>query len=214
MRFLGVLIVFAGCQNGGAATPDTPAGTDDGSQHGLGMFVSWNARPALPGMVSDKLTISEATFQLNHFQIVADSGGAMHSRYLLSWSAGMAPATEVFHDAPAGVYSKATLDIGGTLLDHAYEIRGIWTDDKGASWTYKIEDESPITITIDCNQTLTGAGMAEIAIEVDLRDALGAISFKGLSTDDDSSIEISKHENQPALAAFRAKLQDAFKSDD
>jgi hypothetical protein len=211
MRLIGVLMVFAGCQNGGSAMPDTPVGTDDGSQHGLGMFVSWNANPALPGMLSDKLSVSDATFQLNHFQVVADSGGSMHSKYLLAWSAGMAPAKEMFPDATAGVYSKASLDLGGNLASFAYQIHGIWSDDKGPK-PFTIEDSVPLTISIDCNKLLPAAGSAEIAIKFDLGDPLGTVSFKDLE-DEDGPIEITGQSNQLVLAVFRARLPHAFKSD-
>lgn len=212
MRLLGVLMVFTGCQAGGSVMPDTPVGTTDGSQHGLGMFVSWNARPALPGMVSDKLTISEATFQLNHFQIVADSGNSMRSKYLLAWSAGMAPSQEMFPDATAGVYSKASLDLGGSLVGYAYRIRVTWNDDKGPK-PFEIVDVVPLTIVLDCNQVLAAAGSAEIAIKVDLRNALNNINFKDLE-DEDGTIEINNTHNMGALQAFRTHLNDAFKSDD
>lgn len=211
MRLLGVLMVFAGCHNGGSAMPDTPAGTDDGSQHGLGMFVSWNAQPALPGPLTDKITISEATFQLNHFQIVADSGNSMHSRYLLAWSSGMTPSQEMFPNATAGVYSKASLDLGGTLVNYAYRIRGTWTDDKGPK-PFEIADDQPFMIVLDCNKMLAAAGSAEIVIRIDLRNALGSIT-KDLE-DDDGPIEISNRNNMAALQAFRGHLQDAFKTGD
>jgi hypothetical protein len=212
MRLIGIMMVFAGCQNGGSAMPDTPVGTDDGSQHGLGMFVSWNANPALPGNLSDKLSVSEATFQLDHFQIVADSGGSMHSHYLLTWSQGMVPPQEVFHDATAGVYSKASLDMGGSLVNFAYQIRGTWNDDKGPK-SFKIEDQVPLTVLIDCNKMLSAAGSAEIAIKVDLSDPLGVVGFKDLE-DEDGLIDISGQNNQIVLQAFRDRLPHAFNSDD
>jgi len=205
-------MVLTGCQAGGSAMPDTPGGTDDGMRPGPGMFVSWKANPALPGDVTDKLTVSEATFQLNHFQIVADSGGSMHSKYLLSWSQGTTPALEVFHDATPGVYSKASLDMGGSLVAFAYRIRGVWTDDRGAK-PYKIEDDVPLTVQIDCNQTLPAAGSAEIDLEVDLRDPLGVVSFKDLD-DQDGPIEISRDQNAAVLQAFRDRLLHAFKADE
>jgi hypothetical protein len=212
MRFIGVLMVFAACQPGSAPMPDTPGGTDDGSPHGLGMFVSWNADPGLPGTLTDKLSVSEATFQLNHFQIVADSGGSMHSKYLLAWSSGMAPPQEVFHDATAGVYSKASLDMGGSLAAFAYQIRGVWNDDKGPK-SFLIEDDIPITVVIDCNKMLSAAGSAEIMIRVDLRDPLGTIAFHDLE-DEDGPIEISNQNNAGLLPAFRDRLPHAFKSDE
>jgi len=86
MRSIGILLVlvFAGCHVGSAAQLDAPDKPGDGAQHSLGMFVRWRASPTLPGPLSDKLVVSDATFQLDHFQIVADAGSVTRSKYLLT----------------------------------------------------------------------------------------------------------------------------------
>jgi hypothetical protein len=204
-------MVFAGCQGGGHAMPDAPVvGTTDGSQQSLGLSVTWDAQPALPGTVSDKLTVSSASFQVNHFQVVADSGNAIRSRYLLEWRQGVAPAQEMFPDATAGVYSKVSLATGGTLVDYAYEIQGTWSDGK-VTKQFKIEDDLPITIQLDCDLVLSGAGSAAIAIRVNLGDPLNVIDFKDVI---DDPIEISPTSNLLLLQAFRDRLPHGFKTDD
>jgi hypothetical protein len=206
-------MVLASCQAGNSVMPDTPVGgTDDGPQHGQGMFVSWHADPGLPGTLTDKLSVSEASFQLDHFQIVADSGTSMHSRYLVAWTAAMTPQQEVFHDATAGVYSKASLDLGGSLVNYAYQINGVWNDGKGPR-PFHIVDRLPLTILIDCNKTLTAAGSAEIVIRLDLSDPLNVVRFKDLE-DESNPIEISVDENPLALQAFRDRLSHGFNTDD
>jgi hypothetical protein len=117
----------------------------------------------------------------------------------------------MFPNATAGVYSKASLDLGGTLVNYAYRIRGTWTDDKGPK-PFEIADDQPFMIVLDCNKMLAAAGSAEIVIRIDLRNALGSIT-KDLE-DDDGPIEISNRNNMAALQAFRGHLQDAFKTGD
>jgi hypothetical protein len=210
MRLLGIFVVLAGCQNGGSVMPDTPEGTHDGQDPGLGMVVSWTAQPALPGPLTDKIIVSEATFQLNHFQVVADSGNSMHSRYLLAWNSETAPSQEMFPNATAGLYSQASLDLGGTLVSYAYRIRGVWTDDRGAK-PFVIADDVPLTVVLDCNKVLVAGGTADIVIKVDLRSPFGSVS-KDLE-DDGGPIEITNQSNTGALQVFRNHLQDAFKSE-
>src|SRR5262249_3061889 len=138
MRFLGALMVFAACHIGGGE-PMTPDGASDGSrgsdggdQPGLGMFVAWHANPHLPGVVSDKITVSDATFQLDHFQVIGDAGvdaRTTHSRYFLTWDGTGGPQQETFPLAPVGVYSKlALVMMSGNLGDQSYEIHGTFTD--------------------------------------------------------------------------------------
>src|SRR6185503_9192221 len=140
MRFLGALMVFAGCHIGGSVSPDAPddgpGPGSDGSNSGLGMSVTWHADPALPGMVTSEIVVTEATFQIDHFEVVGDAGvdgRTTHSRYLLAWDSSHKPGKESFPQAPVGVYSKVNLVMSvGSLSENLYEIRGTWTD-SGAS---------------------------------------------------------------------------------
>ena len=210
MRLIGVLMLLAGCDVGSPATPDTPGGPGDGSQHDLGMFVAWNANPALPGMLTDKITVSEATFQLDHFQVVADAGSVTRSKYLLSWTPGGMPQQDVFPDAPPGVYSKiALVMMGGNLGNDAYQIRGTWRDN-GITKPFEIHDRGQLGISIDCNATLSGGGEATIAIKVNLADAIGRIDFRGLDEDNG----VLQLDTGQELADFRGRLKDAFQLDD
>jgi hypothetical protein len=209
MRLIGVLMLLAGCDVGSPATPDTPGGPGDGSQHGLGMFVDWHASPALPGMLTDKITVSDATFQLDHFQVVADAGSVTRSKYLLAWAPGTTPEQDVFPDAPPGVYSKITLVMmGGTLGDDAYQIRGTWRDN-GITTPFEVHDRNQLGISIDCNATLSGGGAAAIAIKVNLADAISRIDFRSLE-EDNGVLELSDGQ---ALSDFRGRLKDAFQLD-
>ena len=206
MRVIGVLMLLAGCEIGIAATPDTPGDPGDGSQHGLGMFVTWKASPMLPGALTDKITVSNVTFQLDHFQIVADAGNVMHTKYLLAWDSNGRPQEDAFHDAPPGVYSKITLSMmTGSFGDYAYQIHGTWRDIVPKD--FEIEDRVPLSVSLDCNTTLAVAGSATIGIEVDLKDAISGIDFRNLDEEDGV---LQLHDGQE-LFNFRSRLQNAFK---
>jgi len=209
MRSIGVFLVLAACNVSGPAAPDTPGEPGDGPHHGLGMFVSWSASPMLPGTLTDKISVMEATFQLDHFQIVADAGSVTRTKYLLAWKGNDAPKQDMFPDAPPGLYSKITLSMmGGSFGDDAFEIRGMWRDN-GPPKNFVIHDDAPLNLSIDCSETLAAAGSTTIAIKVDLKDAISGIDFKNVD-EEDGAYEL--HDG-PELSGFRSRLQRAFKLD-
>jgi hypothetical protein len=219
MRFLGALMVFAACHPAGEtpgvdASPDGTTGGSDGSQTALGMFVTWHADPALPGVITDKITVTDATFQLDHLQVVGDAGNdarTTHSKYLLSWDSQGKPSQEKFPDAPVGVYSKISLVMmTGSLGENSYEIHGTWTDINMPTKQFEIRDRVTVSISIDCDKELPAAGMASIGIKLDLKDALNGIDFK-LLENDDSGLELKEG---PQLVEFRDRLKKSFKLDE
>lgn len=210
MRFIGCLILLMGCHTGGVVVPDTPGEPGDGSQHGLGMFVDWRANPSLPGTLTDELTVSEAMFQVDHFQILADAGNVTRSRYLLTWEAETNPPQDIFPDAPPGVYSKVALVMmGGNLGEDAFRIRGTWRDN-GITIPFEVSDINQLSISLDCDETLPAGGSASVAIRLDLRDAISGIDFTSLGLDDDGVLELK---DGPGLITFRSRLQQAFTLD-
>jgi hypothetical protein len=220
MRFLGALMVFAACHPGGGemqgvdASHDGTTGGSDGSTSTLGMFVTWRANPALPGGITDKITVTEATFQLDHLQIVGDAGNdarTTRSKYLLTWNSLSRPSQEMFPNAPVGVYSKISLVMmTGTFGENAYEIHGTWTDSNMPAKRFEIRDSGTQSLSIDCDEELPAAGTANLAIKVDLKDALSGINFR-LLKDDDGKLELEEGQQ---LLVFRNRLKKAFKLDD
>jgi len=212
MRLIGVLLMVAGCQFSGTAEPDAPGGPGGDGAHDLGMFVTWKANPPIPGTLSDKLTVSDATFQVDHFQIVADAGNVMRTKYLLAWNPASTPTTpseDAFPDAPPGMYSKVSLVMmTGSFGDYAYQIHGTWRDN-GMSQNFEIRDRAPLTIGFDCTEMLGAAGSATLRIRLDLRDALSGIDFRNVEQED-GMLELSDGQE---LLALRSRLMSAFQLD-
>ncbi|HEX2686509.1 MAG TPA: hypothetical protein VHN14_07820 [Kofleriaceae bacterium] len=209
MRLIGAMILLGACHIGSEVGPDTPAEPGHDAQYGLGMFVSWTADPSLPGGLTDKITVSDVTFQVDHFQILGDAGSITHSKYLLAWGAATAPEQDVFPDAPPGVYSKVALVMmGGSFGEDAFRVRGIWRDN-GIPKQFEIHDPHPLSISIDCNATLPVAGSAMIGIRVNLEAALSGVNYKNLDVEDG----ILELQDGPELAGFRGRLQKAFDLD-
>ena len=209
-------MVFAACHIGGqAADPDAAGdgtGTgSDGSNPGLGMFVTWRADPALPGTVTDKIAVTSATFQIDRLEVVGDAGvdaRTTRSKYLLSWDSSGKPSQESFAQAPVGVYSKINLVMAvGNLSEDLYEIRGTWTDTGALPRSFRIRDRGlSLSAAVDCDKTLPAAGTATITLKLDLRNALNGINFKMLE-DEEGGLELR---DGAQLLAFRMRLRDAF----
>jgi hypothetical protein len=222
MRFLGALLVFAACHSGGdPVNPDAPGDSDGGGSDApgpaVGMFVTWRAEPALPGPVTAEITVTDATFQIDHLQLVGDAGAdarTTRTRYLLTWDTASKPGRETFPQAPVGVYSKINLVIAtGTLSENLYEIRGTWTDigTGAAPRSFRIRDRgTALSVSVDCDKTLPAAGMASVQMRVDLRDALEGVNWGMLASGDD---EIDLRDG-PQLMMFRTRLRQAFEVED
>jgi hypothetical protein len=229
MRPLGALLMFTGCQSVGTvtldATRDTLAPDPDGPRPDRGVLVAWKAQPPLPGMLTDRIAVSLATFQVSHLQVVGDAGPGdertTRSRYLVQWSAQGIPAIESFPDAPAGVYSKITVDTAaGNLAPYAYEIEGTWRQRRAGPGPgdaaddpprpFKIIDVQGLSAMLDCDEALPAGGSSTLTIDVALAEAIGAIDFERLGSDDGALVLAP---NDPQMPSFRERLRRAFHSD-
>jgi hypothetical protein len=217
MRSLGVLLVLIGCQPADESSVDAPGDTvpPDGSSTERGVLLSWGAQPSLPGALNDRISVSEATFNIMHLQIVGDAGDSRttRSRYSISWSAEGRPEREEFNDAPVGRYSKITIDMRATPgVAYTYTIDGTWTDDdddddEGEVRRFRIQDPLPVTITVDCDRTLAAGGAAMVSIRLALLDALNGVDFRRLDPED--GVYLLRIPN-PQLTQFRERLTRAF----
>lgn len=175
-----------------------------------GLFIEWRAAPAVPGPLTERLTVADAMFQLDHFQVTSDAGSSntTRSRYALTWSAGGEPAEEAFPEAPAGVYSNVSLAMmGGGPTEYSYRIEGTWRANDDTIVTYDIKDRSPLLLTFDCDKTLTAGGAATLTISLDLEAAIDGIDFERLWEEGQTLIEIA---DGPDLREFRDRLKQAF----
>jgi hypothetical protein len=219
MRFLGALLVFAACHSDGGMSPGADASPDGPPidtpvPPTVGLWVTWRADPALPGDVDGKITVTDATFQMDRLQVIGDAGidaRTTHSKYVLAWNAEGKPAQERFPEAPVGVYSKilAVMAPAGPGAN-AYEIHGTWRDG-GSSQPipFEIRDRLLVNLSIDCDEELPAAGSAMLGIEVDLKDALNTIKFEDIMPTG-GVLEVEG----PQLMQFRDRLKKAFKLDE
>ena len=227
MRSIGLLLVFAGCHQASLDAIDAPVvDTPDAPANALGVIVPWSARPSLPGVLNDRITVSEATFHISHLQIVGDAGPGdertTRSRYSLSWNSLGPPAPENFPNAPIGVYSKITIEMAPYAFGQsAYTIEGTWLeldDDrdfaasprKEALKPFRITDFAPLEATMDCDDTLPAGGAAMVPVRLQLLDIIAAIDFERLREDNGTLVLGA---GDPQLQAFRAGLARAFVND-
>src|SRR5215471_14790047 len=113
MRLLGVLLAVTACHFTGEVVPDATTEPDVPTPS-LGMVLNWTANPDLPGSVTDRISVTDAAFQVEHLQLVSDAGAdarTTRSRYQLEWKAGGAPSQEMFPEAPVAVYQRISLDL-------------------------------------------------------------------------------------------------------
>lgn len=227
MRRIGLLLLFVACHVEPSVTPDAPVVPKDGpmEQPDSGMVVTWSAKPALPGPVTDEITVTEVTFQLEHLQLVSDAGAddrTTHTRYQLSWSADGGPSEDSFPTAPVGTYQRIVLDMRpGNQMPFAYQILGTWRGNPGGGGgppggggggggnepkAFRITDIGMLTLPVACSVSLPPGNQVEIAIHLNLRDALASVDFKSLPQAGGVLVMTSG----PQLASFRGRLQRAF----
>ena len=212
MRSIGVLLVIAGCHTGGPMMIDGGVGSDpDGPKGALGLTISWNADPELPGPVTDKITVLDATFQLEYLQLVSDVGAddrTTHPRFQLHWSDNGMPDDDVFPDAPVATYQKISISMRSGQLQPAYQIQGTWRDDdEHETKPFVIVDNVPmLTIPIDCDEMLSAGGSVMIPIRMDLKQAIGNVDF-GKFTPQGPLLVLS---SGPELMSVRGKLMRSF----
>lgn len=184
MRLLGVLLVVVGCHGAGSVTPDASTEPDVPTRS-QGLTVTWNARPSVPGMITDKITVTDAVFQLEHLQLVSDAGGTTHTRLQLEWGADGSPPDEEFPEAAVAHYQQILLDMRPDArppFSYAYQIQGMWQDESSIR-PFQIADPTILEVPIPCDVMLPANGSVTVAVRLDLRDALSGIDFQSLPMD-------------------------------
>jgi hypothetical protein len=165
-------------------------------------------------MVSDKITVTEAVFQLEHLQLLSDAGDTTHTRLQLAWNSQGVPSDEEFPDAPAARYQQILLDMRSDArppFSYAYQIEGTWEDDDD-SGPFRIADPMILEVPVACDVVLPASGLVTVAVRLDLRNALNGIDFKNVKPDNDGVRVVT---GGPQLAGVREQLMHhAFVQDD
>ena len=220
MRFIGVMLVLVGCQSSGVTAPDAASSPDGGVVQSLGMVINWGAAPALPGPVDNDITVTDASFQVSLLEIIGDAGTGdertSHAKYMLTWDATGSPAQDSFPDAPAGVYSKITLELAPDgLAPYAYEIDGTWQDNRvfggDPERPFRVIGLMAMTTSVECNETLRPGGSATIDITVGLLNALEGIDFHRVPQGPDGVPTLI--DGDPQMGNFRGALMHGFQID-
>jgi hypothetical protein len=215
MRLLGVLVVLAACHTsgGGQHTPDAATDDADGGGGRLGLFVAWEPDPQVPGPLTKDITTSEVAFAIRSLQFLSDVGDASRGNLSLRWNSEIEPLETTLPTAPAGLYSQISIHLGGGS-DAAYRIIGTWHDDDGGETrTFRIEDTAQTFVMLDCAKLLAAAGSTEVAIKIDLRDALGQVRFDGLPKDETGTYVLDQQTDAVQLAELRKRIPLAFRLD-
>jgi hypothetical protein len=218
MRWIGTLLLLAACHDGGEATIDGPIGPADTSTTAPGLYVTWQAAPAVPGPLTTEIALTEATFNVDLFEVIGDAGGdTVRRRYPLAWTAAGMPPQEMFHDALPGRYGTVSVTFGGA--ERSYSIVGTWTQ-AGQTKTFRIQDRIPIKIMIPIAKMLAAGDATTIQIDVALALPLGGINF-GMLDDHgthgpggggggDGDEDLKLETGDPQMMGFRGRLQAAF----
>ncbi len=184
-RIVGIaLVVLAGCPIGGDDQVD-PDASGDGNAGTSGLTVTWAVAPAVPGPVSADVSVRELRLEASSLRVIGDSappGDARTSRTSLDlrWRSEQAPAAVELAAAPAGLYSRLEIGVGGS--DEHLTIKG---DARvgGTVYPFEIEDERQHALTLSMALALAPGQHATIPVTVDVAVILAAVPFDQLSTD-------------------------------
>lgn len=189
-----------------------PAGDDDGpdaTPGDTGLAVTWATASAVPGPADTTHRVDELTLRFSSVRAIGDaapgdpraSTGALE----LAWNDdGAPPAPLVFDHAPAGLYSRLELGVGGA--DEAFELHGSVL--LGATWTpFELEDEAPLAISVPTSAVVAPGVRATIAVTLDVAAVLAPIDFTRLPSE---AGVLVLHREDPQIDAVRAALATAL----
>lgn len=176
-----------------------------------GLVVVWSSQPETwPGSLGDGVTIERATFAFDSLRVVGDAGPGdprtTATGFEVRWDDSTSPDTIMFGDAPTGLYSQVSVLIDGHLANDSFELRG-HVQLGETNWEYRIEDISPLAITVPIEKTLTPPATATVLLRINFQHALDSVDFSMLGVDE-GRLELENGDAQ--MAVFRAKLVESF----
>ncbi|MBC7976719.1 MAG: hypothetical protein H7138_17230 [Myxococcales bacterium] len=178
----------------------------DAKTEDVGLFITWQADPQLPGPVTSTVALSAATFRVDRFEVQSDANGpTSRVRFPLIWNLEDKPAAETFPEAPPGLYSRISITLGG-FFANSYELEGTWLD-AGKARPFRISDFATVKATCETSKRLEAGGAARIALVLDLEEALAGVDFKRVR-EINGRLELAN--GDPQLPKFRERLRDAF----
>jgi hypothetical protein len=210
IRCVAIAGVLSACPGDDTALPvDAPV------TNGSGLVLEWGSEPKTwPADLGDGVVLERATFAFDSLRVVGDAGPGdprtTKSGFTVRWDQATQPAPIAFTEAPTGLYSQISLLIDGQLSGESFDLRGrVFLD--GSDWEFRIDDDSPLPVTLAIDQTLTPPQVATVKLRVNFKHALDAIDFRSLERD---SGRLELGSDDPQMVLFRAKLVESFEIDD
>ncbi len=203
----GVLaVLLVGCDTPLLHGTDAPAG-DTGE-----LAVTWSATPELPGPIASDIIVRSARFGLERLQVVGDAGPGdprtTRTRFAIAWDATR-PERITFPDAPPGLYSRITFDLGATEGSSSYEIRGE-TQINGSWKQFHVRDTAGVRISFACEAMLQATSDAVVGVRLRLDHVLDEVDFE-IVEDRDGVLELDDADLQ--ITDLRTRLSEAFELD-
>ncbi len=198
---IATLAMLAACPG----DDDAPGPDAAGDQ---GLVIRWSTTPAVPG-TAPAATVSVLELELSSVRALGDAapGDARTSAadIALAWSDGRTTAPLAFPAAPTGLYASIELGTGGD--DEDLHVEGTVVV-SGTTYTYRVDDETPLSVTLPVDAVVEPGARTEIGVELDLAAVLAAVPFDQIEPDGG---ELRIEAGDPEMAAVRAALASAFR---
>jgi hypothetical protein len=207
------LLLVAGCP----ADDDMPSDPDGGGGEldapaipGNGLTIQWSTSPTVPGDVTTQVDVTKLVVEYSSLRVIGDaapSGDPRTSRgkLKLEWEGAEAPAAVELGGAPAGMYSRLDLGVGGE--NERFELRGTAMV-RGARLPFRLRDSGnhPRNLAIAV-EVESGRGQ-RLRVGIDVAAVVAAVPFDELESDDE---ELTLDEGDPQYAAIWAALGPALR---
>jgi hypothetical protein len=199
-------LVATGCGDD-ASTPPIDAAT------GGGFVIAWSAKPPVwPAQLDHDITLERAELAVDSLRILGDAAPGdprtTSGEFTLRWDGEGEPAELELADAPGGLYSQLSLLVDGHVAGPSIEVRGHAIVDN-VDREFTIADDSPFSVTLDLDTTLTPPETVHIALGLDFARAVEALDFTEF---EEVGNRLQLSTVNPEMAVFRAKLAESIQA--